>query len=256
MSRPVSVNSAKVAVITGGAAGIGRAFADRLAAQGITVVIADLRDAAAAANEIASAGHRALGVDVDVSNEEAVQGMVDITVAKYGRLDFLINNAALFSTLTPGPFTDISASQWQQVMNVNTLGPFLTARAAVPIMRRGGGGAIVNIASNTVHKGAPGLLHYVSSKGAVIAFTRALARELGADGITVNAIAPGFTLSDGVLQNERYQGSFRTGALEARAIRRDQSPADLVGAVAFLISDDARFMTGQTLVVDGGNVFV
>ena len=130
------------------------------------------------------------------------------------------------------------------------------AKAAVPLMRRRGGGAIVNVASNTVHKGVTGLLHYVSSKGAVIAMTRALARELGADGITVNAIAPGFTLSEGVRGNEAYDETALAMTANVRAIRRDQDPADLVGTLSFLVGSDARFMTGQTLIVDGGNVFV
>ena len=245
----------KAAIITGAGSGIGRAFAEHLAMLGAAVVLADLRNAATVAGELMASGHTAIGVDADVSSEGDAQAMVDLAVKAFGRLDILVNNAALFSTLTPGPFTDISVAEWQRVMTVNTLGPFLAARAAVPVMRRAGGGSIVNIASNTVHKGAPGLLHYVSSKGALMAFTRALARELGEHGITVNAIAPGFTLSEGVARNEKYQGAFRAAAQDARAIRRDQTPGDLVGALSFLVGDGARFMTGQTLVVDGGNVF-
>ena len=246
----------KVALITGGASGIGEVFSRRLAVDGASVVIADLKGSEEAAAALVENGLIAIGVDGDVSSQRDVESMVTAAEQRFGGLDILVNNAALFSTLRPGPFTEISAEDWERVMAVNTLGPFLLAKATVPLMRRRGGGAIVNVASNTVHKGAPGLLHYVSSKGAIIAMTRALAREVGADGITVNALAPGFTLSGGVLDNDAYQAAFRSAASELRAIRRDQYPADLEGAVAFLVGADARFITGQTLVVDGGNVFV
>lgn len=245
----------KVALVTGAASGIGFEFASRLAQEGAAVVIADLRRSEEAAETLKARKLTAVGVVGNVANEGDVADMVHVAETAFGGLDILVNNAAMFSSLRPGPFTDIQPEAWRQVMEVNALGPFLTARAAVPIMRKRGGGSIVNVASNTVHKGAPGLLHYVSSKGAVIAMTRALARELGESGITVNAIAPGFTLSDGVLSNDSYQSTFRQAASDVRAIRRDQVPEDLVGALAFLVSEDARFMTGQTLVVDGGNVF-
>ncbi|MEO7243034.1 MAG: glucose 1-dehydrogenase [Variovorax sp.] len=245
----------KVALVTGGASGIGNVFARRLAADGAAVVIADLRDAEEAAAKVSALGLKAVGVSGDVSKETDVRAMVEMAESAFGGVDILVNNAALFSSLKPGPFTDITAEEWQQVMAVNTLGPFLAAKYAVPLMARRGGGSIVNVASNTVHKGVPGLLHYVSSKGAVIAFTRALAREVGDRRITVNAIAPGFTLSAGVLGNSAHQASSQAAAREARAIKRDQSPDDLEGALAFLVGDGARFMTGQTLVVDGGNVF-
>jgi NAD(P)-dependent dehydrogenase (short-subunit alcohol dehydrogenase family) len=246
----------KVAIITGGASGIGRAMVERLAADGASVVIGDLARADEAAAALQARGHRAAGVRADVTNENDIAALVGAAVERFGGLDILVNNAALFSTLKPAPFERISAEDWQRVMAVNTLGPFLAARAAVPLMAARGGGRIVNVASNTVLKGAPGLLHYVASKGAIIAFTRALAREVGPKGITVNAIAPGFTLSDGVVANPAYVETFRAAATAARAIQRDQRPDDLVGAVSFLAGPDAAFVTGQTLVVDGGNVFV
>ncbi len=248
--------SGKVALVTGAASGIGNAFARALAFAGASVVVADISGADNAAMQMRRDGLDAAGVSCDVARAVDVAGAVACAREIFGSLSILVNNAALFSTLKPGPFSDIDEEEWERVMRVNTLGPFLTAKFAVPAMRDAGGGRIINIASNTVHKGAPGLLHYVSSKGAVIAMTRALARELGQDGITVNAIAPGFTLSDGVNGNLAYQATFRAAAAEARAIRRDQTPADLTGAVVFLASDESAFITGQTLVVDGGNIFV
>ena len=246
----------KVAIVTGGASGIGRAFAERLAQDGAAVVIGDLARADEAAAALTAEGRRAAGVRADVTREDDVAALVRAAVERFGGVDILVNNAALFSTLKPAPFDRISAEEWQRVMAVNTLGPFLCAKAVVPAMAARGGGRIINIASNTVLKGAPGLLHYVASKGAVIAFTRALAREVGPKGITVNAIAPGFTLSDGVMGNPAYVDTFRDAANAARAMPRDQRPDDLVGTVSFLAGPDSAFITGQTLVVDGGNVFV
>jgi NAD(P)-dependent dehydrogenase (short-subunit alcohol dehydrogenase family) len=245
----------RVAIVTGGASGIGYAFAQALARAGISVAIGDLRDADAAAGKLRAEGLRAMGMRCDVASAGDWQALTAATVETFGAVHILVNNAALFSTLEPGPFSAITAEEWSRVMEVNTLGPFLGIKAALAPLRRAGTGRVINIASNTVHKGAPGLLHYVSSKGAVIAMTRALARELGRDGITVNAIAPGFTLSEGVMANESYQATFRAAAADARAIPRDQVPADLTGALLFLASPGAGFITGQTLIVDGGNIF-
>ena len=243
--------SGRCAIVTGGASGIGKALARRLAEDGASVVIADLRGADEAAREL-----KGLGVTVDVAVAADAERMAAEAERAFGRIDILVNNAALFSTLQPGPFEDIKPEEWKRVMEVNTLGPFNCAKAVAPHLKARRAGRIVNLASGAPLKGVTEMLHYVSSKGAVIAFTRALARELGPWNITVNALAPGFTLSEGVLKNPVHVEKFGAAIVKSRALQREQTPADLVGALSFLASDDAAFMTGQTLVVDGGSAFV
>jgi NAD(P)-dependent dehydrogenase (short-subunit alcohol dehydrogenase family) len=246
----------KVAIVTGAGSGIGKALARRLAADGAAVVIADLQKFDEAAAEIAKAtAARTLGLQIDVSNEQDVARMAAEAARAFGRIDILVNNAAVFSTLKLKPFEEIPLAEWRKVMDVNVLGVALCCRACVPHMRKAGGGRIINLASGAPLKGVPLFLHYISSKGAVIAMTRGLARELGKDGITVNSLAPGFTLSEGVSQKEDHvKAGERTRA--TRAIPRDEKPEDLVGAVSFLASADAAFMTGQTMVVDGGSAML
>jgi NAD(P)-dependent dehydrogenase (short-subunit alcohol dehydrogenase family) len=246
----------KVIIITGGASGIGFAFVQHLARAGHKMVIADLRGAAEAAERIRAEGLAAIGVTVDVVKPEDAAAMVAAAKQEFGGVDVLVNNAGLFSTLSLKPFDQISEQEWMRVMEVNTVGPFVCAKAVVGAMREKGSGRIINIASTTPIKGTPMMLHYVASKGAVIAFTRSLAKELGNDNITVNAIAPGFTLSDGVLQSGLHEKMPDTARKSSRTIQRDQVPEDLVGALAFLASDGAGFITGQTLAVDGGSVFL
>jgi len=246
----------KVAIVTGAGSGIGKALARRLAADGASVVVADIQKFDLAAAEIAKAtGARSLGLQVDVSSEEDVARMAVETVKAFGRIDILVNNAAVFSTLKLRPFEEIGVAEWRKVMDVNIMGVALCCRACVPHMRKAGGGRIINLASGAPIKGVPLFLHYISSKGAVIAMTRGLARELGKDGITVNSLAPGFTLSENVAKDPAHvQQGERTRM--TRAIQRDETPEDLVGAVSFLASADAAFITGHTLVVDGGSAMI
>jgi NAD(P)-dependent dehydrogenase (short-subunit alcohol dehydrogenase family) len=241
----------KVALVTGAAQGIGKAIADGLAAQGARIVVADLQGA----EEAAAAYPGGVGLTADVADEADVQRMVDDTVGLCGSLDMLVNNAGLYASLAMRPFTEIPLDEWRRVMDVNVASMFLTCRAAVPVMRRQGGGTIVNISSGTPFRGVPFLLHYVTSKGAIVAFTRALARELGKDEIRVNCVAPGFTMSQGVLDNPEVVEKLRDVSVSARAIQRDQEPEDVVGAVVYLAGPASSFVTGQTIVIDGGQYF-
>jgi NAD(P)-dependent dehydrogenase (short-subunit alcohol dehydrogenase family) len=232
----------RVALVTGGAQGIGAAIADGLAAEGATVAIADLNPPEG-------------GIRADVANEDDVRRMVDETLERRGRLDILINNAGLYASLAMRPFTEIPLEEWRQVMDVNVASMFLTCRAAVPVMREQGGGKIVNISSGTPFRGVPFLLHYVTSKGAIVALTRSLAKELGRDNIYVNCVAPGFTMSAGVEAHPEVVEKLRDVSVAARTIQRDQVPEDVVGAVVFLCTPAADFITGQTMVIDGGQYF-
>lgn len=241
----------KVAIVTGAAQGIGRAIADGLAAEGARIVVADLHDAETAASRYPGG----LGVTADVADEGEVERLVDETVERCGGVDVLVNNAGLYASLAMRPFTEIPLEEWRRVMDVNVASMFLTCRAVVPVMRERGGGAIVNISSGTPFRGVPFLLHYVTSKGAIVAFTRALAKELGKDEIRVNCVAPGFTLSQGVLDNPEVVAKLRDVSVSARTIQRDQEPDDVVGAVVYLAGPTAGFVTGQTIVIDGGQYF-
>ena len=232
----------KVAIVTGGAQGIGAAIAAGLEAEGAAVVVADLNPPDG-------------GIRADVASEEDVTRMVAETLDRHGRIDALVNNAGLYASLEMRPFTEIPLEEWNRVMEVNVASMFLTCRAAVPVMRQQGGGKIVNISSGTPFRGVPFLLHYVTSKGAIVTLTRALAKELGKDGIHVNCVAPGFTMSDGVKSHPEVIEKLRDVSIASRTIQRDQVPEDVVGAVVFLCTPAADFVTGQTMVIDGGQYF-
>ena len=241
----------KVAVVTGAAQGIGRAIADGLAAEGARIVVVDLQRA----EETAAAYPDGVGLTADVADEADVERVIGEARERCGSIDVLVNNAGLYASLAMRPFTEIPLEEWRQVMDVNVASMFLTCRAVVPVMREQGGGKIVNISSGTPFRGVPFLLHYVTSKGAIVALTRALAKELGKDGIHVNCVAPGFTMSDGVKANPEVVDALRDVSVAARTIQRDQVPEDVVGAVVFLCTPAADFVTGQTMVIDGGQFF-
>jgi NAD(P)-dependent dehydrogenase (short-subunit alcohol dehydrogenase family) len=247
----------RVAIVTGGAKGIGRHYSRALAAEGAQVMIADVVDGTKVAEEIAheNGANSIMSTVTDVSDETAVKVMVARTLESFGKIDILVNNAALFAVLHETECTEIEATLWDRVMAVNLRGPFLMMKHVVPHMKAQQYGKIINIGSGTAYRGVPMLLHYVTSKGGILAFTRALSRELGEHGIRVNTLAPGFTLSDSVVQeNPEHVRTAQPRAVAARAIPRDEHPQDLLGALIFLASTDSDFITGQNIAVDGGNV--
>ena len=245
----------RVAIITGGGHGIGKAYAVRLAAEGAKVVIAELDgDAASAvAAELSAQGHHAIAVQTDVANEASVTSMAQQAVTKFGRIDVLVNNAAIFATVPMSrlPFDQISVDEWDRMMSVNVKGTWLASRAVVPQMRKQAYGKIINVSSGTALKGSPSRIHYVTSKAGILGFTKTLANEVGKDGICVNCVAPGSTLSEENPDDDILK--MRAQAANARALKRVQTPDDLTGAVVFFASADSDFITGQTLVVDGGS---
>ena len=244
----------RVAIVTGAAQGIGAAYAKRFAEEGAKVAICDVLDCTNVVNTIAQSGGEAFGMEVDVSDEAQVAGLVAKTVETFGRVDVMVPNAAIFAALNRRSFLDIGVEEWDRVMAVNVRGTFVCIKAVVPQMKEQGYGKIVNISSATVQAGVPWFLHYVSSKGAVDAMTRASARELGDFGIRVNSIAPGFTMSEQI-ESQRDELQFNLDMnLAGRAFKREEMPEDLLGTMVFLASAESDFMTGQTVVVDGGLV--
>ncbi len=243
-----------VAIVTGAAQGIGAAYARGLAQEGARVVVNDVADPAGVVAEIEAAGGEALGITADVTDQEAVDAMVRQTVETWGKIDILVNNAALFGHIQMSGFEDIPEAEWDAVLRVNIRGVWQMSKAVVPGMRTRKYGKIVNIASGTVFKGTPMMLHYVSSKGAIVAMSRAMAREVGGDNICINTIAPGLTESENVAEAPQWTDERLDSNAASRCIQRREAPEDLVGTVIFLSSRDADFITGQVLVVDGGSV--
>jgi len=246
----------KIAIVTGGAKGIGAHYSRALATHGARVMIADIEDGATlAADIIQQHGPDAAASSVtDVSDETAVKMLVERTVEHFGRIDILVNNAALYAKLHPRNYDDWDIATWDRVMAINVRGPWLMARHVAPVMIAQKSGKIVNIASGAPYKGVPRMLPYVTSKGAIIAFTRALSRELGEHGIAVNSLSPGYILSETGLENTQHVEEERIPVRNSRAFKRDAYPEDLIGALIFLASSDSDFVTGQSLVVDGGAV--
>ena len=246
----------KVVVVTGGGNGIGRAYCQGIAKEGAAVVVADINGAAAegVAKAIADSGGKALSVQVDVANSASCSEMVKIALESFGKIDGLINNAAIFMSVpvTKGGWQDIDEREWDRVMAVNVKGLWLTSRAVVPAMQQRKQGSIVNISSNMAFNGGLTMMHYVTSKAAVVGFSRVLARELGADNIRVNTLAPGATMSEERASDEALKNYQRSAS--TRILKRIEQPEDLVGTALYLLSDLSTFVTGQTILVNGGAV--
>jgi NAD(P)-dependent dehydrogenase (short-subunit alcohol dehydrogenase family) len=251
MDQPARSKKGKVALVTGAARGLGLAFAQRLAAEGASVVAVDRLEAVGLVEKLKRLGATAAGsFQIDVSDEEQVAGLAEVVLARYGRCDIIINNAGVVPL---APLSEITFAEWRSVMAINVDSMFLLCRALVPSMVECRYGRIVNITSAMLGMMATGRCHYLASKGAIVGFTRALANDVGPSGVTVNCLAPGLTrtpFTEEVLAGTNY---FELSANQ-RAIKKEQVPEDLVGAMSFLTSDDAAFMTGQTLIVDGGLV--
>ena len=243
----------RVAIVTGGAQGLGAAYAVGLAEAGASVVVADLADGGATVTAVEAAGGRAISTLTDVSNPDSVTEMAAAAISEFGRIDVLVNNAAIYAGLQMKPFFEVSVDEWDQIMAVNVRGTFLATRAVVGHMMERGSGKIINISSATIHRGAAGLSHYVTSKSAIVGFTRTIARELGKAGITANVVTPGFTMSDASKDLIAPVGDAAVqGVVALQAIPRSEQPEDLVGTVVYLASSASDFMTGQTINIDGG----
>ena len=243
----------RVAIVTGGARGIGRAYCLGLAREGCTVVVADLQPADQVAAEVAALGAPSMAIAVDVADPESTQAMATDTVDRFGRIDILVNNAGYFRYARQGPFTAIGVEEWDRAFAVNVRGSWLCARAVYPAMREQAHGRIINISSMTAWKGTVGFLHYVTSKAAIVGLTRGLAREIGGDGIAVNTVVPEFIPHD--LEYAQGNPTIDERVIGQRVFQRTQVPDDMVGIVVFLAGPGADFITGQSFLVNGGTQF-
>ena len=244
----------KVAIVTGAAQGIGAVYARALSEEGAKVCLTDILDTSPAVAAIEKAGGNAIGIQADVTDHAACEAVVEETVSAFGSADVLVTNAALFAALERRSFLEIGGDEWDKVMAINTRGVFNSIKAVVPAMKKRSYGKIINISSSTIYSGVPLMLHYVASKGAIDAMTKALARELGADGIRVNTIAPGFTMSDQIEAQREKLEFYVNLSLSGRSMKREQTPDDLIGALIYLASPASDFVTGQAIVVDGGMI--
>ena len=248
----------RVAIITGAAGGIGAAFAGGYAREGARLVIADIIDGTDTVAEVLKAGGEAIFVKTDVTRQDQCDAMVSAAADRFGRIDILVNNAAMYAGIIKKAFVDITTDEWNRVMEVNTTGPFHCVKAVFPHMRQKGG-KIINVASSVIFESAAGMPHYVASKGAVMAFTRCMARELGQYNINVNSLAPGYTQSEASkkMQKNRQDGGPDPEQIQMqrRCLKRSEAPSDLVGTAIFLASDMSNFITGQLILCDGGSSF-
>jgi 3-oxoacyl-[acyl-carrier protein] reductase len=242
----------RVVIVTGAGQGIGRMFASSFAKAGARVVVAEMNEgkAEAVAEEILRADGQVLAVTTDVADAASVGEMVEVVEDEWGRIDVLVNNAGILSTLEMRPFDQIPLEEWEHVLRVNLTGPFLCARAVLPAMRRAHWGRIINVASGAVRLGRPNYLHYIASKAALAGMSLSMARELGKDGITVNAILPGATFTE--IERQTITPEQKERVVAMQCIPRPEVPEDLVGAVLFLASDASAFVTGQSINLDGG----
>jgi len=242
----------RVVIVTGAGQGIGRVFAKAFASAGARVVIAELNEkkAEAVAGEILESDGQVLAVTTDVADPASIAQMIEVVEDKWGRIDVLVNNAGIFSSLEMRPFDQIPLEEWERVLRVNLTGPFLCARAVLPAMRRAKWGRIINIASGAVRLGRPNYLHYIAAKAALSGMSLSMARELGADGITVNAILPGAAFTE--IERKTVTEEQKARIIAMQCVPRAEVPEDLVGAVLFLASEASAFITGQSINLDGG----
>lgn len=245
----------RTALITGASYGIGFAAAERFAAEGANVVISDIRGHEEAAERLLRTFPNVRAVTIDVRDDASVASGVENTLQAFGSVDILVNNAAISAELHPGRFEDQDVNDWRRIYEVNVIGTFRMCRAVSPHMRKAKWGRIINIASGTAFKGAPGMLHYIASKGAILSMTRSLATEFGDDNVLVNAVSPGLTLTESVAASEHVTGYFQDAAMAVRILKRPAVANDVANVIFFFASSDSDFVTGQTVTADGGSVF-